>query len=1024
MIDNGHEDNLKKEFVTASGRRFVSDAQRQFHYTSFETKKLLRAYSLDYPSPSIYKKASFVELEPHISYCRNKALLSFNIRDGATGASYVLKDISDFVTAIENKDTVSYGKHLTFTHDMAAFTEDTRNIIEFLKGYFREKTSLSYPYGKGHSKQLELTGVEIDDFFEAASYVYFLNTDFRSRYVEERLLEKSFAFPPIDLSIEKNETGITFECSAFTMIEGHSYVYFERRRQLHMLLRKDVEKILPFLDFLSTRRTENELFIADKDIVSFTTGLLPVLEEYLNVSYEGFDASRYLPDAPRFEIYLDRPMDYTITCEVKAIYNEGTSREAIFSVFESDIVSNSSDSGSDTDFIKRDYYLENKLANEVSPYFDNLDLKKGILYLTADEETDDRIYTFITRDIPILSQLCQVYLSENIKEINIRRSPRISFGVSVVSDLLELSIETEDIDRKELERILGRYNRKKKYYRLQNGDVLDLSSKEMDILFSMKDGLMLDKEDILSGHASIPRYRALFLEDIYNKSGEFEDIHISKSRAFKELLETFSSDFGSEDMIPKELSGVLRDYQKTGYYWLLTLKKNGFGGILADDMGLGKTIQVLALLSKLKEEALLNGEKRRCNLIVCPTSLVYNWQHEIKKFAPSLRCELAIGIKPDRVRITSEIDEEETDVIITSYDLLRRDIDLYKYIAFECMVIDEAQFIKNSSTLASKAVKSVKAMFKVALTGTPVENRLSELWSIFDFCMPGYLFNYKTFKQQIEIPVMTDGDTDEMDRLRRMIAPFVLRRLKKDVLKDLPDKLEENIFAQMTKEQEELYRAYHNRVRLMIKDKSDAEISRDRIAILSELTRLRQICCDPGLIYDNYDGGSAKADLVVEMIKSAAESGHKVLLFSQFTSMLDRLTKRLAKEEISYYLLTGATKKEDRISMVDAFSEDDTKVFCISLKAGGTGLNLTAADIVIHYDHWWNIAVQNQATDRAHRIGQKNVVTVYKLIMKDTVEERIIELQNKKKELSEKLLDEKSLSSPRLSKEELLEILG
>nr|MCR4833202.1 DEAD/DEAH box helicase [Butyrivibrio sp.] len=269
-----------------------------------------------------------------------------------------------------------------------------------------------------------------------------------------------------------------------------------------------------------------------------------------------------------------------------------------------------------------------------------------------------------------------------------------------------------------------------------------------------------------------------------------------------------------------------------------------------------------------------------------------------------------------------------------------------------------------------------------------------------------------------------DADSDEMEHLRRMISPFVLRRLKKDVLKDLPDKIEENIVTQMTKGQSELYRAHLQRVKMLVGSKNDAELRQDRIAILAELTRLRQLCCDPGLIYDNYDGGSAKADLAVEMIRSAAESGHKVLLFSQFTSMLDRLTRKLASEGISYYLLTGSTKKEDRIKMVDAFGEDDTPVFCISLKAGGTGLNLTAADIVIHYDHWWNVAVQNQATDRAHRIGQKNVVTVYRLVMQDTIEERIIKLQDKKKELADQLLNSDALSTPKLSKEELLELLG
>ena len=1025
ISDHNQNESAKSEFITASGRRFVSDARSDFHYTSFETKKLLRAYSPESNAPLLYKKASLIELEPHVAYYRDKMTLSFNICDRMSGACYVLKDISDFLTAVDECETVSYGKYLSFTHDKKAFTEETLNIICFLNDYFREKKTASYPYGKGHNKEIELKGHEIDEFFASVNSLYFVNKDFRARHIDERLLEKDETFPPIDLSIEKTANGVTFEAAPFTMFEGYSNIYFEKKRKIHVIPRKDCAPILPFLTFLSSRRTENELFIAEKDLPLFSSGLLPVLNEYMNVSIDGFDVAKYSPDVPKFRIYLDMPETYTITCDVQAVYNADRYDEQIFHIFGRSFDDGINSGGNDArGFIKRDLFKESKIAKTISPLFDNMDNKKGVLYIEADESSEDKIYSFLTQDIKILYGLGDVYLSEAIHSINIKAAPRINLGVSVVSDLLELSIVPEDISVKELDDILNRYDRRKKYYRLKSGEVLDLSSKEMDILYSLRDGLLLSKNDLAEGHVSIPKFRALFLDELADKSKDYEFSHISLSREFKKLVNTFAGSYEKEYDIPESLQDVLRDYQKSGYYWLKTLKANGFGGILADDMGLGKTLQVLSLLLSMKEEAKRQGKNNRCSLIVCPASLVYNWQHEIKRFTPELNCELAVGIKPDRERVTSEIDEEKTDVIITSYDLLRRDIDLYRYLSFECMIIDEAQFIKNPSTQVARAVKTVKAGFKAALTGTPIENRLSELWSIFDFCMPGYLFNYKNFKEKIEIPVVSDGDGDEMQHLRRMIAPFVLRRLKKDVLKELPDKLEENIVSQMTKEQEQLYKAHLQRVKMLVHSKDDEEIKRDRIAILSELTRLRQLCCDPGLIYENYNGGSAKADLLLEMIRSAAESGHKVLLFSQFTSMLDRISKLLSKEGISHYLLTGATKKEDRIKMVDAFQEDDTPVFCISLKAGGTGLNLTAADIVIHYDHWWNIAVQNQATDRAHRIGQKNVVTVYRLIMKDTIEERIILLQNKKKELADQILNSDSLSTPKLSKEELLELLG
>lgn len=1029
-MPNNNSDFFKTGSISASGRRFISDAPKNFHYTSFETKNLLRSYAPMSDTPLLYKKATLVELEPHLVFNKDKVTVSFNIYS-VQGHSYVLKDIMELIKSIDDNATVSYGKHLEFTHDLSAFSDSAKKIIRFLRDYFRHKQNgFTYSYAKGHSKQIELEGHEIDEFFKSVSGVYFVNNDFRARYSEERFLEIVPVFPPIDLHIDKAPSGITFEASAFTMFEGYSYIYFERKRKLHMIPRVDAEPVIPFLKFLSARRTENELFISEKDLPVFSTGLLPVIEEYFNVGIDGFEPAKYSPDIPKFRLYIDMPEDNRITCDIQALYHEGKKTEAVFHIFRNETEEVGEPSASynqetqDPDSsIKRNLYSENQTAKAVSPYFDNLDKESGLLTLTAAPGESDRLFTFITDDVPFLDSIGDVYLSDAIKSIHIIKSPRINLGVSVVSDLLQLSIVPVDLTPDELDDILSRYDRKKKYFRLKSGDIVDLAGDEMELLFTLRDGLSLTSKDILEGHASIPKFRALFLDELSEQSEEFFGTHLGRSRDFKELIASFNEEKECEKL-PASLDGILRDYQKKGFEWLSRLKKNGFGGILADDMGLGKTLQVLSLLLAIKEKNLKEGKKNKCSLIVCPASLVYNWQHEIKRFTPELKCELAVGIKPDRERVTSEIDEEGTDVIITSYDLLRRDIDLYKYLSFECEIIDEAQFIKNPGTQGAKAVKSISASFKIALTGTPIENRLSELWSIFDYCMPGYLFSYKKFHDVLEGPAIADKDEMAMERLRKMISPFVLRRLKKDVLKDLPDKLEENIYAPMTKEQSELYKARLQHIKMMVELKSDEDFKKDRIVILSELTRLRQICCDPGLVYDGYQGGSAKADLCLEMIKSAAESGHKMLIFSQFTSMLDRLTELLKKEGIGYYLLTGATGKEDRIKMVDSFQEDETPVFCISLKAGGTGLNLTAADIVIHYDHWWNRAVENQATDRAHRIGQKNVVTVYRLIMQDTIEERIILLQNKKKELAEQLLSADSLSAPSLSRKELLELLG
>ncbi len=368
--------------------------------------------------------------------------------------------------------------------------------------------------------------------------------------------------------------------------------------------------------------------------------------------------------------------------------------------------------------------------------------------------------------------------------------------------------------------------------------------------------------------------------------------------------------------------------------------------------------------------------------------------------------------------------EEKARILITSYDLLKRDSEVYEHKKFACQIIDEAQYIKNHATHAAKAVKAVQAGFKLALTGTPIENRLSELWSIFDYLMPGFLYGYQRFREEWESPIVQQSDADVTGRLRKMVSPFILRRLKRDVLRDLPDKLEETMVAGLTGEQEQLYAAHVQRIRMLLEDKTEAEFNSGKLQILAELTKLRQICCDPALLLEGYEGGSAKLELCLDILKNALDGGHKVLIFSQFTTMLQRIQERLKENGIQYYSLTGAVPKESRARMVEAFNKDNVPVFCISLKAGGTGLNLTAADVVIHYDPWWNISVQNQATDRAHRIGQKQAVNVYKLIAKDTIEEKILKLQEKKSALAEEMLGGEEIKAASFKKEDLLQLLA
>ncbi len=613
---------------------------------------------------------------------------------------------------------------------------------------------------------------------------------------------------------------------------------------------------------------------------------------------------------------------------------------------------------------------------------------------------------------------CRSYISDALKGVRILPAPHIRVGISLAGELLELSFTSEELSAGQLAEILSRYDRKRKYYRLKDGSFLDLSDEGLVALAGLGQSFALQEEDLEKGRMELPAYRALYLDARLQNGGS---ISLNKDRNFRSLVRNMKTVEDGDYEVPTELDKVLRGYQKTGFMWIKALKANGFGGILADDMGLGKTLQVIAfLLSEWKDGG---AEKREISLVVTPASLVYNWKSELERFAPTLQVTLAAGSASERKAVIAGI-QKTGGVLVTSYDLLRRDLDKYEGMEVVNQILDEAQFIKNHSTQAARSVKAVRSRFRLALTGTPVENRLSELWSIFDFVMPGFLFSYSRFREEMEAPIMNKGDEEASESLQKMIRPFVMRRLKKDVLSDLPDKIEKNMYAAMEGEQKELYAAHVQRLLYSLSGQTEKEYASNRIQVLAELTKLRQICCDPGLLFEGYRGGSAKMQLCLELIRNACEGGHKVLLFSQFTSMLERLKEAMRKEKIQYYSLDGSTPKAKRLELAEAFNQDKTQVFCISLKAGGTGLNLTGADIVIHYDPWWNVAVQNQATDRAHRIGQQNVVTVYRLIAKGTIEEKIVALQEKKKELAEQILGQEEMGLAALTKEALMEILG
>ena len=589
-------------------------------------------------------------------------------------------------------------------------------------------------------------------------------------------------------------------------------------------------------------------------------------------------------------------------------------------------------------------------------------------------------------------------------------------GITRNSGLLDITLQTERLEPGELEGLLSSYRRRRKYYRLKNGDFLELEDNGLSAVAELAEGLELSVEELEEGHIRVPEYRSFYLDQVLRENEGI--VEVKRSSSYKAFLRSMKNVEDSDYEVPAGLNAELRPYQKFGFRWLMTLGAMGFGGILADDMGLGKTVQAIAYLAAVKEN--YEGDTTRHSLIICPASLVYNWESEIHRFAPGLTVETVVGGAGSR---KEKIRNSRADILLTSYDLLKRDVEAYQEALFDTVFIDEAQNIKNHGTQTAKAVKALGCARRFALTGTPIENSLSELWSIFDFLMPGFLGAYKHFREKYEQPVAARQDEVAAERLRRMIRPFILRRLKKEVLKELPDKLEEVVYSRMETAQREIYEARVQKLLDSLSRQSQEEYRVGKLQILAELTHLRQLCCDPSLVYENYDGGAAKVDTCVELVSNAVEAGNKVLLFSQFTSMLDIIRRRLDEAGIGYYILTGSTSKEKRNELVKSFNGDGPPVFLISLKAGGTGLNLTAASIVIHFDPWWNQAAQNQATDRAHRIGQQQVVTVYKLIMKDTLEEKILEMQERKAGLSEEIMADGSISEVMGSKEEFMEIL-
>ena len=658
---------------------------------------------------------------------------------------------------------------------------------------------------------------------------------------------------------------------------------------------------------------------------------------------------------------------------------------------------------------------------------------EGKLQLTG----QNAVLNFLARDFPKLQREWNVTLDEQLENRTLKNIERIEpqfqitssgvqwfdLGVVFASDGGE-KFATADIQRL----LLSGQNHK----RLKNGKMAVIDSGAVEELQEV----LLDcaPQQHADGYR-IGNAQAGFLEATLRQHGNWQ---VAAPSAWRDRAAQQTGEAILECPPLGELENVLRPYQKHGVGWLQFLRTNGFGGILADEMGLGKTLQTLAFFQacrRRREEAATDSQNQKADpsqralaatqphLIVCPTSLVFNWVAEAKKFTPELKVLALHG--PDRHALFAEI--KNCDVVVTSYALLRRDAEKYRELEFDTTVLDEAQHIKNRQTQNAQAVKAEKSKHRLVLTGTPLENSVLDLWSIFDFLMPGYLGAAKDFRERYEQPIAKDKNAEAQSRLARRLRPFMLRRHKRDVAKDLPAKLEQVSFCELTPDQRTVYQQVIEASRNEILAAVGADgLAKSRMVVLSALLRLRQVCCDLRLLkLENVKpaNASGKLDLFGELLEEVIDGGHRVLVFSQFVSMLTLLKERLAEENIEFCYLDGSTT--NRAAVVEKFQNTPTiPVFLISLKAGGTGLNLTGADTVIHFDPWWNPAVEDQATDRAHRIGQNRVVTSYKLITRDTVEEKILLLQNRKRDVIQATLGGEEEFASSLNWAEIQELLA
>ncbi|MDU1822682.1 SNF2-related protein [Clostridium sp.] len=864
---------------------------------------------------------------------------------------------TNLITSLKDfleKDTIIFNDLFTYHSRRDFFSEEDTKIIEFLKSH-KEKIS---------DRFLNLKGKDLREFLSLLNERKIsFNYDFIT--YESKVKKENV---PLSLTIRADKDSFILRSQKkFPILLSNTGDVMFYDRDIYLPRKKAMETYLPY----------HKLFIKNNEIkyeknLKALNNLLSDLKSITkNVVLD--DGTRgFLRDIskPTFRIYK---VGKEIYCNVKIDYCG----------YIIDLIKDKNDKSFLRDF-KKENLIDIKLEK-----VGFIKRERDYFYIGNGE------FDLLTTGVKLLRPIGKVQFSKELEDIQILDSSFINSSIVEFDNFYRLNYEVGDFTVEELSSAIAFMKKGERFFKSKDR-YLDLEDPGVCEFLNLIGEL---SEDKLSLEIDIDKNKSLYLQEKlrvldFIKGGDILQKIVQK---------LVNNDF-KRSVTPKSFNGILRKYQKEGFKWLNELSELGFGGILADDMGLGKTIQVITfVLSKRSKKT----------LIITPTSVLYNWKDEFERFAPNVRVGLVHGTKAQRDRMLSEI--KKYDVLITTYGTLKNDENEYEKLQFDYCIIDEGQNIKNPTSKTTLSVKKINSKCNFALTGTPIENNLMELWSIFDFVMPGFLFTKERFKAKF----IQNKNTEE---LKSLITPFILRRVKEDVLDELPEKIEKKYLVDMTTKQKSIYKSYVKEIKEKLKS------SKGNINMLTFITKLREVCLDPSLIMDDYNGGSGKINALMELLDNYIDGNKKILVFSQFTSALKNIEKNLEEVGINYIYLDGSIGSKERGELVKKFNEDPLiSVFLISLKAGGVGLNLTSASVVIHFDPWWNPAIENQATDRAHRFGQKNVVEVIKLISKDTIEEKILLLQEDKKELIESLMDEKEMDGKkfkRLSEDEILNLLG